>query len=735
MIPVAMGIFASGAALAGANAIFNKKKRYTKQRLVDILLDKPKQEDNRTLPEHLLETLAERSPTLGSWLNGASGYVEQLEKKYQLWVRQHIDIRLAGRARAQYISQLSAGREVVFSAAEKTINRQMLVGVVSLGLIGLGTLASWSLVVPLVIGVGLYLSLPFYRIAYELAVKERRLSTAHLLVVYLSCMWLGGFYVVGMLGAFLSSIAQKVMLICEDVSRHELVNIFQQQPRSVWVLVDGTEMEIPFAQVKAGDVLVLDVGHTIPVDGVIVDGMASIDQHMLTGESQPVDKGIGDTVLAATLVLGGRIFVQVEKTGEETSAAQIGEILNRSTEFQMGSNPEFQLSMEARAMKIADRVLLPTLGLSAISLPLVGTAGATAVLGSNFTINMVWLRLLTMLNFLNVASKHRILVKNGDALEYLKKIDTVVFDKTGTLTLEQPHVVAVHPVGEWSATQILTLAAAAEHRQNHPVAQAIMAAADEQQLALPVIEEAQYEIGFGLKVKLAQQWVQVGSRRFMDTENIMIPAALQTLEASCSANGHSLVYLAVNGELAGILELKATTRPEAAQIVRKLHERGLQLYIISGDSELPTKALANELGIDGYFANTLPESKADLVKQLQAEGRHVCFIGDGINDAIALKEADVSVSLSGATTAATDTAQVVLMDADLQQFITLLDLSHAMDDNINKNFNMAVGLSLASVLGILLFHGGFLLVESLFSLQVILGVGVSSLPLQIEESP
>ena len=189
------------------------------------------------------------------------------------------------------------------------------------------------------------------------------------------------------------------------------------------------------------------------------------------------------------------------------------------------------------------------------------------------------------------------------------------------------------------------------------------------------------------------------------------------------------MYVAVDGELAGILELKATTRPEAADIVRSLHERGLKLYIISGDSELPTKALANELGIDGYFANTLPERKADLVKQLQAEGRNVCFIGDGINDAIALKQADVSVSLSGATTAATDTAQVVLMDADLQQFITLMDLSHALDDNINKNFNTAAGLSLVSVGGVLFFHGGFLLVEVLAALQMLLGVGIASRPL------
>ena len=721
MIPIAVGVFVGGAAFIGVSSTASNRKRVKKRRLVEVLNGKPLEEDTRTFGERFTAAVANQSPILGKWLVSTGTSLEKWDNDYQVWVKRHIDPRLAGRARDQYLSELSAGRELCLSPEEKAINRQMLLGGVSLGVLGMGAIAGLPWVAPLIIGAGLYLSLPIFKVAYEIAVKERRLSTAHLMAVYFAGMWLGGFYVVGMLGAILGSLTQKVMVVCEDVSRYELVNIFQQQPRSVWVLLEGSEIEIPFAELQAGDVLVLDVGHTIPVDGVIVEGIASIDQHMLTGESQPVDKGVGDTVLASTIVLGGRIFVQVEKTGEETSAAQIGEILNRSTEF--------QLSMEARAMKIADRTLWPMLGLGAVSLPLAGTAGATAVLGSNFTLNMVWLRLLTMLNFLNVASKHRILVKNGDSLERLKKIDTVVFDKTGTLTIEQPHVVNVHACGERSADEVLRLAAAAEHRQVHPVAQAIIAAANERQLALPGIDEAQYAIGFGIKVKLQGEWVAVGSHRFMDTENIAISHEMQALEATCSANGHSLVYVAVDGELAGILELKATTRPEAADIVRSLHERGLKLYIISGDSELPTKALANELGIDGYFANTLPERKADLVKQLQAEGRNVCFIGDGINDAIALKQADVSVSLSGATTAATDTAQVVLMDADLQQFITLMDLSHALDDNINKNFNTAAGLSLVSVGGVLFFHGGFLLVEVLAALQMLLGVGIASRPL------
>lgn len=714
MLPIAVGVFAGGVAIAGYAASAKLKKR----RLVDVLQGKDEPVD--PLVKRFTKQASQHSPTLGQWLETSSDTLRQWDNRYQSLVKRQLDPLLAGSMREKYFAALSAGREATLSAEEKTINRNVLLGVGGAGL-ALVTHALTLPLAPVLLPLGLYLSWPIYKATYEITVIEKRLSTAHLMALYFSGMWLGGYYLIGMFGAIIGSISQKVMLVCEDVSRYELVNVFQQQPRSVWVWVDGTEMEVPFEQVKAGDTLILDVGQTIPVDGEVTKGEASIDQHMLTGESQPVDKTIGDTVLASTMVLGGRIFVRVEKTGEETSAAQIGEILNRGTEY--------QLSMEARAVKIADRTLVPMLLVGGISLPFVGVTGATAVLGSNFTLNMVWLRLLTMLNFLNVASKHKILVKDGEALEQLKQIDTVVFDKTGTLTIEQPHVAAIHACEQYSSEAVLALAAAAEHRQKHPIAQAILAEAAERGLSLPEVDAAQYEMGFGIKVKLDRQVIRVGSRRFMDLEAITIPTEMQRLEVKSQESGHSLVYVAVDRSLAGIIELKATTRPEAQAIVESLHERGLKLYIISGDSDVPTRALASELAIDGYFAGILPEGKSELIQQLQAEGRKVCFIGDGINDAIALKQADVSVSLCGATTAATDTASVVLMDADLKQFITLLDLSHGLDRNIDLNFKWAGGLSLVSVGGVLFFHAGFLLVELLAALQMLQGVAVASQPL------
>ena len=215
----------------------------------------------------------------------------------------------------------------------------------------------------------------------------------------------------------------------------------------------------------------------------------------------------------------------------------------------------------------------------------------------------------------------------------------------------------------------------------------------------------------------------------MEMEAVVIPASMQTLIDSCQEQAHSLVFVATDVGLVGALELKTTVRAEAHQVMDTLRRLGKQLYIISGDQEAPTQALAAELGMDGYFANTLPERKADLVDQLKAAGRSVCFVGDGINDAIALKKADVSISLRGATTAATDTAQVVLMDANLSQLLTLVQMVDELHKNLNLNLKVAEALSLVSVCGVLFFNAGFVVVEILFAGQFITGVGIASMPL------
>lgn len=532
-----------------------------------------------------------------------------------------------------------------------------------------------------------YGSIPFWKRAYQDLVEDRQVTTT----VVDATLSIGGLMfapfhpqvlAVGALGTWLFALTRKLVIRAEGRTRSELTNLFGQQPRKVWILKDGQESEVAFATVEAGDLLIVDAGQMIPVDGVIHDGIASIDQHMLTGESQPAEKTVGDEVFAGTIVIAGRIFVLVEKTGSETVAAQIGQILNQTSDYTS--------SIQLRGQAIADRSALPTLLLSGLALPLVGPSPALAILFSGVGYTMKILGPLSVLNFLQVTSHHGILVKDGRALEQVGKVDTVVFDKTGTLTMEQPHVGALCPSAGYSEETLLRFAAAAEHRQTHPIARAILHAAHERGLSLPPIHEAAYEVGYGIQVLLEDCFVRVGSNRFMQMAGIEIPPEIMQIQEGAHAQGYSLVYVAVDDHLAGVLELQPTIRPEAKRIVEGLRAAGIDVYIISGDQTGPTSALAAQIGVEHFFAETLPEHKADHIDRLQSEGRFVCFIGDGINDSIALKKAQVSISLRGASTIATDTAQIILMDQTLNQVETLFQISQQFETNMQRNLLSSV---------------------------------------------
>ena len=287
--------------------------------------------------------------------------------------------------------------------------------------------------------------------------------------------------------------------------------------------------------------------------------------------------------------------------------------------------------------------------------------------------------------------------------------------------MEQPEVAQIHicvdtsrktPRKTLCEEDVLRWAAAAEVHQSHPIAQAILTAATERNLRLPVIEDAAYEVGYGIKVRVEEKVVRVGSDRFMTQSGIIIPEQIHERQKMCHAQGHSLVLVAVDEQLVGAIELQPTIRPEAKAIIAELHKRHLSTSIISGDQEGPTRKLAQALGIDRYFANVLPQEKAALVEQLQADGKTVCFVGDGINDAIALKKAHVSISLRGATTVATDTAQIVLMDQSLAQLPFLFDLGCDLDRNLRTSFMMSIGTGISIISGVWLLNMG--LVGSLF---------------------
>lgn len=644
----------------------------------------------------------------------------KLDNRFQRFMRRRFD-PLFGNLRDKQLDDLTSGEEaLIISRYEKQLNRN--IGFAAIGVSAM-LATSWLyppallIVAPPFIG----LAFPIYQKAYAALRKERKINYHVLTAINVSFIWLGGFFVPAVIAPLLYYIAEKLLVITQDRSYKGLANIFGQQPKTLWLFVDGVEVEIPFDQVQAGDIIVINAGQMAPVDGVVQEGLATIDQHMLTGEAQPVEKAPGDLVYASTIVLAGKLLVKVEKAGQETVAAQIGAILNRTASYQH--------SLQSKGSALAHRLSPPTLAVGALAWLTLGLEQGIAILNSPLGASIRMTAPIAMLNFLNIASRSGILIKDGRSLELLSGVDTVLFDKTGTLTVEEPQVAAIHTVPGFTDKAVLRYAAAAEHRQTHPIARAIIKEAAVRNIALPLIDNARYEVGYGIKVSMEEKVICVGSDRFMTLEGVAIPEAIQAKQQVCQAEGHSLVMVAVDQQLAGAIELQPTIRPEAKEIVAELHRRGLTIAIISGDQEGPTRKLAQTLGIDQYFANTLPENKAALVEQLQQAGHAVCFVGDGINDSVALKKANVSVSLRGATTVATDTAQIVLMDQSLQQLRALFTLADEFDVNLKTGFVCAILPAVINIGGIFFWHWGLYASFAVYNLTMLNNLGIATFPL------
>ncbi len=602
---------------------------------------------------------------------------------------------------------------------EKEVNHYLAISMVAIGLAGLGNVI-FPLLATISVPLGLYTTWPIFKGAYQSIVKEHKLRAIVLDAVAIIGTFAMGYYFAVNLATTLYFVGAKILLKTEDASHKTLTNLFGEQPHFVWRLVDGMEVKTPFEQIQVGDVVVVNAGEMILIDGRIVEGRASVDQHMLTGEAQHVEKEVGDTTLAATIVLGGRIYIEVEKAGTETVASHIGKIMDNTIDYRN--------VIETRHIALADKTVLPTLGLSALAFSLFGPVSAVAVACANFSEVLRVVGPAGMLNYLRLATQEGILIKDGRALELLKQVDTVVFDKTGTLTLEQPHVENIYCRAGFTAETLLKYAATAEYRQTHPIAKAILQEAENRQLELWSIDAAKYEVGYGLKVEINQQTIRVGSQRFMELEQIITPPELTAALAEVDTAGASLIYVALDETLGGVIELRATIRPEAKAVIQNLKAQGMSLYIISGDHAGPTQKLADSLGIDNFFAEVLPGDKANLVKQLQTNGRFVCFVGDGINDAIALKQANVSVSLRGASTIATDTAQIILMNQNLSQLTEAFELASGFNENSRNTLITTFVPGVICIGGIFFLHFGIYSSIILYNASLAAGITNSMWP-------
>src|SRR5271157_3939354 len=576
---------------------------------------------------------------------------------------------------------------------------------------------------PVAAGLFAYTSIPTFKGAREVLVEEKRLGVDVLdAIVVLGCLGTMSIFP-GAVLCWCLGFGRVLVKKTQDNSKKLLLNAFGKQPRFVWLYRDGVEVQVSLDRLQAGDIIVVNTGEVVAVDGIIAEGLAMIDQHALTGESTPAEKGVGDRVFASTLLVAGKILVSVEKSGSETASAKISQILNDTAGY--------KLSSQHRGEVLADKAVIPTLTIGAVGLATMGPFGAVAVLNSDFGTGIRMAAPLAMLSSLALCASKGILVKDGRALELMNEVDTVLFDKTGTLTRERPEVGRISAADGFAPDQILGYAAAAERKFHHPIALAILQKAKELNLALPATDETQYKVGYGITVHVDGHTVRVGSKRFMEMEGIELPAEVREALEVAHREGFTMVMVGVDDRLGGAIELQAAVRPEVKDIIAGLRKRGIKhIAIISGDHEAPTRKLAEILGMDRYFAQVLPADKADYVEKLQKEGCKVCFVGDGINDSIALKKANVSISLRGASSIATDTAHIVFLEEGLAKLCELRDIARDLDRNVKRSWSMILAPNIACIAGV--FTMGFGIMASVVTNNVaaLAALGNGVLPLR-----
>lgn len=455
---------------------------------------------------------------------------------------------------------------------------------------------------------------------------------------------------------------------------------------------DATVTVAP-SDLQVGDVVVVRPGGRVPADGRIVQGSASMDESMITGESRPVRRADGDQVIAGTVATDSGVRVEITAVGENTALAGIQKLV---TEAQSSSS---------RAQRLADRaagwLFWFALGagvITAIVWTLVGLPDQAVVRTITVLViacpHALGLAIPLVVSIATErAARAGVLVKDRLALESMRTVDTVLFDKTGTLTKGAPAVTAIEPAGSLSADELLALAAAAEADSEHPLARAIVNAAKEKSLTVAASQDFESSPAVGVKARVDGRTVQVGGPYMLEQEH----ASELGVADQWREDGAIILHVLVDGTVAGALRLADEIRPESREAIRALHERNVQVVMITGDAEAVAASVAADLGIDRFFAGVRPEDKASKVKELQGEGRSVAMVGDGVNDAPALAQADVGIAIGAGTDVAIASAGVILASDDPRSVLSVIDLSRASYRKMKQNLWWAAGYNLLSV--------------------------------------
>ncbi|WP_211227745.1 heavy metal translocating P-type ATPase [Shimazuella kribbensis] len=479
------------------------------------------------------------------------------------------------------------------------------------------------------------------------------------------------------------------------------------QAKTALIIRDGQEVQVPIEEVVTGDVLIVKPGEKIPVDGEVVEGTSAVDESMLTGESIPIEKRIGDAVIGATINKNGRLMVKATKVGKDTALAQIIQVVEEA----QGSKAPIQ--------RVADQisgVFVPiVVGIALITFLIwyfvVAPGEFASALEKAIAVLVIAcpcaLGLATPTSIMagsGRAAEWGVLFKGGEHLESTHQINTVVLDKTGTITNGKPVLTDVLVAAGMDEISFLTWVGAAEKNSEHPLAEAIVEGVKGKGIAMPDTEEFEAIPGYGIRAVIDKKELLVGTRKLMAKHHIDV-AAVESVMAELEESGKTAMLVAIDGQYAGLVAVADTVKDTSQEAIRRLKELGLEVIMITGDNTRTAGAIGQEVGVDRVLAEVLPEGKADEVKKLQAEGKKVAMVGDGINDAPALATADIGMAIGTGTDVAMEAADVTLMRGDLTSIADAIFMSRKTMHNIKQNLFWALAYN---VIGIPIAALGFL---------------------------
>ena len=652
-----------------------------------VRLSIPALSHNRRLAENFLSWLKTQTGVRSARINfDCASLVLEYDPKQEALLRLLLDrVRGASLAEVKAFCAAAAVADPQAKAAVLQVSKESPLALPTLSLAM--AFSSNPLLVGLNMPLMLWNAIPIAKRAWRVFSNENRLNIDVLDTLAITSSVLQGNPLAGCIVTWLIKLGDWIRDLTAAGQKRAISELLEFQTKSAWVLRDGNVISVPASELKVGELVVVYPGELIPVDGEIIEGHATIDQKTITGEGLPVSRGKGEAAFAATVIREGQITIRALRVGDATTAGQIVHLVE--------SAPIGDTRMQNHAERFADRLVTPTLALAASTAAVTGDFNRFLSLvivdyGTGIRVAAPTSVLASMTH----AARAGLIIKSGGHMEKLAEVDTIVFDKTGTLTHGTPAVMDVLSYQDTiTPNHLLGLAAAAETKLTHPVAEALRKRARQLQVNVPFCQETTYRIGLGVEGQVNGYYVHVGNERFMRQSDIAVGKA-ESHRMSLDERGYSSLYIAVDGKLAGLVPYSDEIRKESRLVIEKLHTMGIAHSImLTGDNGVVARAVCRNIGLTEHFADMLPADKASVIQDLQRAGRRVAMVGDGINDSPALSFADVGIAMKHGAEVTHESADVILMEDSLWKLVQALEISQGAVRLIKQNYAIVASLN------------------------------------------